>query len=109
MTQQIITTAKRLERPVTLYVFGVMVLLLAMSYIYLINGTVMHVVMRNSAEVEIATLTSSMGDLEGNYLALENSIDMAYANSLGFKEVKSDKAYVSLGSSVAGLSFNSGI
>lgn len=109
MTQQIIANAKKLERPVTLYVFSGLILLLVMIYIYLINGTVMHVVNRNNVETNIASITSSMSDLEGKYLTLENSIDVPYASSLGFKEVVADRTYVSDASTASGLSFNSGI
>lgn len=109
MTQQIITTAKKLEKPVTLYILSGFLVMFVMVYIYLINGTVMNVVERNSAELSIADISSDISELESNYLNLENSIDVALANSLGFKEIKSDSVYVSVNSSVASLSFNSGI
>jgi hypothetical protein len=54
------------------------------SYVSLTVATVFATAGRSKAAIEAATLTSHIGDLEGNYLTLGNSITAAEATARGY-------------------------
>jgi len=64
---------------------------LVMVYAYLVNKTVHNVAQRETIEREISQLTSTLSELEFNYIAKKNNINPEFAYSLGFKDVQNQK------------------
>lgn len=48
----------------------------------------MNIIARKSFDMNSRALSSEVNDLELKYLAISNSVDLPFAHSLGFKEVK---------------------
>lgn len=67
--------------------------LLSGLYIYFLSRSVLNVVMREEVEVEISALSSSIGELEFQYIALKNSVDVERAEEFGLVALR-DKEYV---------------
>ena len=63
-------------------------------YMYSINTTVRNVVLRQSLQNEISTLSLSNSNSEFQYIAEQNNITLDLAYSLGFKDV-AQKIYIS--------------
>lgn len=63
-------------------------------YMYCINATVHNVVARQNLEAEGSSLILSIGSKEFEYISKRNSITIAMARELGFKDV-SAKSYIS--------------
>ena len=76
--------------------------MLATSYGYLVNETVMNVVELEKNESTIADMRSSIAELESAALALREKMSVEYAHSLGFVEVATTYAHVG----PSGLTFN---
>lgn len=74
--------------------------MLAICYVFIMGSTVFNIVERRSLEANARTLSNEVGDMELQYLALSNKVDLAYAESKGFKEIsmKSFATRASLGS-----------
>lgn len=68
-------------------------LVLAVLYVYFLCASIRNVVMRKELERDIASLSSSIGELEAAYFALESTIDFETAESLGLA-VLPEKSYV---------------
>lgn len=66
-------------------------------YIYLVSKSVVNVVVRKEVEQQIAEVNSQIGKLELSYLEKKQSITLARARTLGFREV-AEKTYVNGGS-----------
>lgn len=62
---------------------------LALMYGYYLSGTVFNIVGRKVTEEEIRMLSSTVADLEVEYLTLDKAITLDKATELGFKEVSS--------------------
>ena len=77
-------------------------------YTYLVNQTVLNIVERENIQDEITTLNSKISELEFRYIALKNNINLEYAHSLGFVNVKNVK-FASRKLSGNGLSINFGV
>lgn len=58
-------------------------ILLACLYVYFVSKSVLNVVMREEIEQDIAALSSTIGDLEFQYLSLQNSVDLSRAQEFG--------------------------
>lgn len=65
-------------------------LLLSIIYIYIIGSITFNVVARRSLEAEVRTLGSSISNLELTYLSDMNDVSKTRAESLGFKDAKSN-------------------
>lgn len=89
MTQYVQERVASMERPVTVWVLIAMLAGLILSYGYFVNGAIVNIVATKDMQSKIASLTSSVGDLEASYLAAKSSITLDYAHTLGFAEVKS--------------------
>jgi hypothetical protein len=74
----------------------------ALWYILILGNIVFNIVERKTVEGEIRTLSSEVNNLELEYLALSNNIDLDLSYKLGFREVKAGfatrKTFSSLGS-----------
>lgn len=66
---------------------GVMVVLMAFGYIYLINDSIFHVAARKESEEKIATVETDITALVSDYMAISATINLERAKELGFKEV----------------------
>jgi hypothetical protein len=58
--------------------------LLFLGYMYLIGSITFNVIARKSLESTVASLTTTVNDLDFSYLNSVNKIDKEYALSLGF-------------------------
>ena len=63
-------------------------------YMYFVRTTIGNVVARQNLENEASALTLSIGSQEFQYIAKRNTVTLAVAHSLGFKESQT-KAYIS--------------
>jgi hypothetical protein len=61
---------------------------LALSYVLILGSMVFNIVERRALEVSARTLSNEVGELELSYLSASKEVDIAYAQSLGFKETK---------------------
>ena len=61
------------------------------SYGFLLNGTMMNAVSKQSMEKQMVSLGSEVNSLEFQYLNIKNSVSMDMALSKGFVLVTSDK------------------
>jgi hypothetical protein len=85
----------QINREKTIFWTLVGILLLCIGfYMYCINSTVHNVVARQNLETEASQLTLSIGSEEFKYISKRNSITLAMAKSLGFREV-SAKTFIS--------------
>jgi hypothetical protein len=76
--------AERAIFNIILWSFGV----LALLYILFLGNMVKDIVGRKSLEARVSTLSNEVRDLELDYLALSNNIDLDFSYSLGFKDAK---------------------
>lgn len=86
------------------WVFSILILLSATMYMYFVSSSIVNVVLREETEMEIVKLHSMVGELESEYLRLENSITLKRAESMGFVKL-SDKKFVIRGTTES-LSIN---
>jgi hypothetical protein len=73
------------------------------SYGYMVQGSIVNVVARQSMEEEISLLNSSIIDLESAYIESKNAINLDTAYSLGFVPGNNQK-FVTRNNSGLGLS-----
>lgn len=85
-TVQIITSAIIQRERVVGTLIG-LVLLLAGFYAVLINQTILNVVEQRKAESAISRIQKDIAELELNYIANENDINLDYAFANGFEAV----------------------
>ena len=60
----------------------------ALIYVSFLGNMVFNIVERKTVEAKTRVLNNDVGNLEGEYLAMSNKVDLALAYSLGFKETK---------------------
>ncbi len=60
-------------------------------YSFFVNQIVLNIVERENLENDIVALSSKISGFEFNYIALKNDIDIDYAHSIGFVDVKNVK------------------
>ncbi|PCI20016.1 hypothetical protein COB64_02910 [Candidatus Wolfebacteria bacterium] len=70
-------------------VLSFFVVLFAVTYMFLIASSVGNIVERKNLENEVRSITSTIGELELEYLSITNTIDIKYAKTLGFVEPSS--------------------
>jgi ABC-type Na+ efflux pump permease subunit len=63
------------------------VVVLFVLYVYIVSKTILNVVDRKTAEQSIKDVNSSISELESQYISLGQDINLAYAESQGFKEI----------------------
>lgn len=71
--------------------FSIVVILLASMYMYFVSSSIVNVVLRKEIETDIVKLHSGVGELESQYLTLENNITMDRALSMGFVKLSNKK------------------
>jgi hypothetical protein len=75
---------------ILLRVFVSALIVLSITYIYLIGSITFNIVARKALESEARVLGSHVSDLELSYLNSTNKIDKSFAISLGFVEAKNN-------------------
>lgn len=65
-----------------------LIIALAFCYVLLVGNTVFNIVERKALEVSAHSMSNEIGELELQYLSVSNKVDLALAESLGFKETK---------------------
>jgi hypothetical protein len=71
--------------------FAIMVwclIVLALCYALFLGNMVFNILERKTFEADARTISNEIGNLELQYLSASNKIDLALAESLGFKEIK---------------------
>lgn len=86
MTMEIVQN-RDIQR-VLLRVFISALVVLSITYVYLIGSITFNVLARKSLETEVRKLGSHVSELELSYLNSANKIDKNFATSLGFVEAK---------------------
>ena len=61
------------------------------SYMYFVKQTVFNIVERDRMVEELVGLSSQISEYEFYYIALKNDINLDYAHSVGFVDVKNPK------------------
>jgi len=89
------TTTLQINREKTIFwtLFGVLVISIAF-YMYCVNATVHNTVARQNLEAEASRLALKISNEEFQYITKRNSVTLALAHSLGFKEA-SPSQYIS--------------
>lgn len=110
MTEQIkhqIQNVSKLEQKIF---FGLLFLLVVLfvTYGFLVKSTVHNIVLRENFGKERATLISHIADLNANYIALKNAITLDIAYERGFKP-SSEPHFISKQNTLKTLSFNNAI
>jgi hypothetical protein len=72
-----------------------------------VGSTTKHVAARQELEKSVANMTARAGELEFNYIAMRNKVDMSVAKELGYQE-SSNPIYISRATtdSLGTLTFN---
>ena len=65
---------------------------LALFYVLILGGMVYNIVERRSLDSEARALSNEVADLELSYLSMSNKIDLNYAYTSGFKDIKANYA-----------------
>ena len=105
MTQYVSAQVENIERPITAWFLVGLIGALLGVYVYFVSGAVAHVIAVKDMQSQIAVLTSSIGNLESNYLAIKSDMSLEGALAAGYTEPKELALYVSKKSPIA-LSFN---
>ncbi len=94
--KQATMTLRTIERTAALsfWVLAVAIVILASLYVYLVNKTVHNVVARQTTEVEISKLSTTLSELEFKYITAKAGVNMELASNLGFKAVSGDAQFV---------------
>ena len=89
--------------PKIFWTLSSVLMLLVLTYGYMLNATILNVVARQKSQNDIASLSSDIGNLETSYIALQNNVNIDLAYSMGFKDV-SNPQFLYRNSSAIGLS-----
>lgn len=84
---------------------GMLFILLAFLYVYLLCKSVLNVVMREEMEHHMVALNSKIGEMEFDYLSLKTNVDRIQADTLGLTQVEG-KSYVTRQSLARALTLN---
>ncbi|MBU1557556.1 hypothetical protein KKC45_01185, partial [Patescibacteria group bacterium] len=73
------------------WIVVVLLFLLAMSYAFFVNKTILNIVERENLEEKIVVLNSQISELESDCMTLKNNITIDYAYLSGFYDVNNIK------------------
>ena len=79
--------------------FMVLLVVLLSLYIFFVGRSIVSVVVREEIEFQIAGVNSDLSNLESDYLAKKDTINMAFAQERGFKSI-SKKIFINRGTFV---------
>lgn len=105
MTQYVTAKVQKLEKPLTAWVLLAIICLLVSVYVCFVAGAVTNALAAKDMQSQIGALTSSIGGLESQYLAIKSSITLDAALAAGYVEPKGTIVYVPKAASES-LSFN---
>ncbi len=105
MTQFVTAKVQTIEKPVTAWALVGFIAVLICVYVYFVSGAVVNAIAVKDMQTQIASLTSSIGNLESTYLAAKSSITVESALAQGYSQPKEVAVYVAKQSG-ASLSFN---
>jgi hypothetical protein len=94
MTQYVKEKVAKIEQPVTAWILIGVIGALACAYAFFVSMAIANAVSAKEVSAKTAVLTTTVGDLEAEYLAAKSSVDLAYARTLGFEESKSGTIYI---------------
>lgn len=81
------------EKAIFWALLGILLLFVGF-YMYLIKGTINNIVLSQNLESEASTLSLAIGNQEFEYITERNSVTLALAHSMGFKDSQ-DKTFIS--------------
>lgn len=79
--------------------------MLAASYVALVNNSVFNIVVRENALEEVTNLETNLAILETRYIELSNHINLPLAYERGFVDASRQEIFVRVGEGNLGLSF----
>lgn len=82
----------KIEKTAVIGLFGLILLSVGL-YIFLIHGTIYNIVGEKRVSAEADALEARLIDLERDYFAKSNKINLKLATERGFQEVKSYSSY----------------
>jgi hypothetical protein len=97
--------AEKVSSKVLFFVLAAVLVLIFASYAYLLNKTIMNVVVREKTEQQIATLSSVIGELEFEHMTAKNKITLELAYEKGFVDTIPARFIARSGTTL--LSYNS--
>ena len=68
------------------FIFAITLVMFFVLYAFLLNKTIMNVVVREKTEREIARLSSKIGELEFQNMTAKNQITLDLAHAKGFED-----------------------
>ena len=80
-----------IERITLRFIFGALGVL-GLVYLLVLGTTVSNIIARKVLESNARALSNEVNNLEINYLAMSNNINLNLSHSLGFKEIKANFA-----------------
>lgn len=96
---------RNIERYVMAFLTGILIVF-AVLYGYFVSTSIVSVLVRQEIEQEIATLNGTMSSFESDYLTHKENINIEYAYTLGFTDIR-NKQFVTRKSLLSqGLSIN---
>jgi cytochrome bd-type quinol oxidase subunit 2 len=76
---------QKLNTKALFFMLASVLVLVFVLYVYLVNKTVLNVVAREQTTRQIATLSTSIGELEFKYISAKNAVTLDLAYSHGFE------------------------
>lgn len=77
-----------------MWLLGLSVIMMGLSYVYLINDSIFHVAARKEAEEKIAVVETEITSLVSDYMAISATINNKQAESLGFVDAGHNMHFV---------------
>ncbi len=81
-----------MEHPVEAIVFRILCVALVcmlLGYLYFVSATVLNIIARKEANIEVAKIQGSLAGFEQQYFALSQGVDRTVAASLGLSSLES--------------------
>ncbi len=94
MTQYVTAKVQTIEKPVTSWTLLAIIGLLVSVYISFVAGAVSNAIAAKDMQSQISALTSSIGTLESQYIAVKSSITLDEAKAQGYSEPVDSIVYV---------------
>ncbi len=84
----IVYKASHYHRERIFVILVVAILLIVCSYVFLLQKAIINVVQREKASQQVTSVSIEVGDLEGKYFSLKNSVTLELAHAKGLKDVE---------------------
>lgn len=93
--QTAILKIERLSQNICISLF-ILALILAASYIFLVNKTVLNAVEKEKIENEIASISSDLSEKEFTYITAKGKVTIELARSMGFVSSEDKTTFVTV-------------